>query len=63
MVENIKQVFSKDEEFDSFVGDLGRFIDSFGRETQKGISKSSTLYKTIGGGNELVNDPNALDRF
>lgn len=63
MVENIKQVFSKDEEFDSFVGDLGRFIDSFGRETQKGISKSSTLYKTIGGGNKLENLPTALDPY
>lgn len=63
LLESITNVFKQDSELDDLVIDLEKFINSFGKPTKQGYSRSGTLLKSLGDGNKLEDIPKDLKLY
>ena len=62
-VPNYKNFFVKDSEIKQLLLDFQEMTSCFGKETERGIHKSSKFMKALGGGNKIKNIPSELDCY
>jgi ABC-type Mn2+/Zn2+ transport system ATPase subunit len=62
LLSEIKKVFSENEELDMIISDFERLSKSF-TSTQKGLSKTSALYKGLKEGNKIKHVPEILKGY
>ncbi|MDU2065115.1 MAG: AAA family ATPase [Sporomusaceae bacterium] len=63
MLQDITDYFKEDPEIEQLITDLNKFIESFGSEVKKGISKAGPLFKSLGKGNKVEDIPEELQSY
>lgn len=62
IIGKIKSTFTEDKNLEKFLADLRKLSESF-KITKTGVSKSSTGYKALEGGNKCTNIPEGLESY
>lgn len=63
LLENITQTFQSDSDLNTLIQILNKFIEGFGKDTQKDFSASSPLMRGLGKGNMIQNIPQGLESY
>lgn len=63
LLENITQTFQSDSGLNELIQILNKFIEGFGKDTQKDFSASSPLMRGLGKGNMIQNIPQGLESY